>query len=86
MKSALAATVTTGSHYHVRQAHKYEAILSIEHAEDHRETRSALDVDEETLGILERHLKSFQTKNRRRLVIMSLGAIGILIFLYWAIA
>jgi len=83
MKSALAAAVTTRGH---QQAHKYAAIPSIEHAENYREARSVLDVDEETLGILERHLKTFQSKNRRRLVIMSLGVIGILLFLYWAIA
>jgi hypothetical protein len=82
MKSALATTVTTRGHH---QAHKYAAIPSIGHAENYRETRSVLDVDE-TLGILERHLKTFQTKNRRRLIIMSLGVIGILLFLYWAIA
>jgi hypothetical protein len=84
MKSALAANITTGGRHH--DAHKYEAIPAIEHAENHRETRSVLDVDEETLGILNRHLKTFQTKNRRRLVIMTFGVIGTLLFLYWAIA
>ncbi|TVY90353.1 3-phytase A [Lachnellula willkommii] len=84
MKSALAETVATGRHQQGLMAHKYEAIPSTKHVENYRETRSALDVDEETLGILERHLKKFQSQNRRRQVIMSVGVIGILLFLYGA--
>ena len=83
MKSTLATAVTTKSQH---QAHKYVAVPSIEHAENYRETRSVLDVAEETLGILEHHPKTFHSRNRRRLVNMSLGVIGILLFLYWAIA
>ncbi|TVY80344.1 3-phytase A [Lachnellula suecica] len=81
MKSALAATVTTAGQH----AHKYEAVPSFAHAENHRENRSVLDVDEETLGILDRHLKTFQTQNRRRVYIMGFGVVGTLLFLYWAI-
>lgn len=84
MKSALAETVATGRHQQGLMGHKHEAIPSTKHVEDYRETRSALDVDEETLGTLERHLKKFQSQNRRRKVILSFGVIGILLFLYRA--
>lgn len=86
MKTAIAVPVTSGQHHHDHQFYKYEAVPSIEHAENYRETRPILDADEETLGILQRHLKTFRTKNRQRLVVMSLSVTGILLFLYWAIA
>ena len=69
--------------------HKYEQVPSsetFEDADDSRESRSSLipAVDEHPLEALEHHLKRFKKGNRRRLIVMVMGAIGVFLFLYWA--
>ncbi|TVY44772.1 3-phytase A [Lachnellula subtilissima] len=85
----MAKTAPTGRHQQGLMAHKYETIPSTKHVENYCQTRTTLHVDEETPRILEGHPRKFQSQNRRirgRLVIMSLGVMGILLFLHGAIA
>ena len=63
---------------------KYEQIPTSD--DEHRETRSRAVVDLDTHVVLERHLRTFQNQNRKKLVTMVLGAAGILGFLYLAVA
>jgi hypothetical protein len=67
-----------------KDGHKYEPVFSSEHEarDQHRrhsiEDPAALDLD--------RHLKAFRQNNRKRVAFRAMGAIGAILFLYWAIA
>jgi hypothetical protein len=70
--------------------HKYEQLPTseeIDYLDDPRESRSSLIpvVDEHPLESLERHLKKFKRGNRRRLIGMVMGVIGLLLILFWAV-
>jgi hypothetical protein len=65
-------------------AHKYEAIPTAEREPQDR--RSLTDVDLETQAFLEDHLRSFRKKNKQKLAIIVMGAIGLIVFFYFAVA
>lgn len=65
-------------------AHKYEAIPTADREpQDHR---SLTDVDLETQAVLEEHLRSFRKRNKRKLAIIIMCAIGLIVFFYFAVA
>jgi len=89
MKSALASAIINnghnpGSYFGNREdeGHKYETIPQIENEEGG--TRASVDWDPDSLG-LEQHLEAFKKKNRRRLRVTAMGAVGVFIFFFLAI-
>jgi hypothetical protein len=66
------------------RAHKYEAIPTADR--ERQDRRSLTEVDVETQAVLEEHLRSFRKRNKRKLVIIIIGAIGLIVFFYLAVA
>ena len=65
-------------------AHKYEAIPTADR--ELQDGRSLTDVDVETQAVLEEHLRSFRKRNKRKLAIIVMSAIGLVVFFYFAVA
>jgi hypothetical protein len=64
--------------------HKYQPVSSSEHqVQDHERHHS---IEDPAALDLDRHLKSFKQKNRKRTTFIVMGTIGVFLFLYWAIA
>lgn len=63
-------------------AHKYEAIPTADR--ELQDRRSLTDVDLETQAVLEEHLLSFRKRNKRKLAIIIMVAIGLILFFYLA--
>jgi hypothetical protein len=65
-------------------AHKYEAVPTADR--ELQDRRSLTDIDLETQAVLEEHLRSFRKRNKRKLAVIVMGAIGIIVFFYFAVA
>jgi hypothetical protein len=64
--------------------YKYEAVPTADR--ELKECRSLIDVGLESQAAWEEHLRSFKKKNKRRLIIIVIGAISIFVFFYLATA
>jgi len=67
-----------------KDGHKYEPVSSSEHEAQEHQRRPSIE-DPAALD-LDRHLKPFKQHDEKRVAIKVMGAIGILLFMYWAIA
>jgi hypothetical protein len=67
-----------------KDGHKYEPVSSSEHqAQEHQRH---LSIEDPAALDLDRHLKPFKQHDAKRVAIKVMGVVGILLFLYWAIA